>query len=119
ANAVIDLEESQSAARALGLQLQLLRATNEREIDAAFAAMAQNPPGALFVAADAYLTSRRDQIVAHVARLRIPAIYPRRDYVGAGRWVRYAARELGGVRMGSNFFRRLLEAGKTGGACCD
>src|SRR6516165_10534273 len=68
ANADIDLEELQAAARTLGLQLQLLRATSEREIDAAFAAMAQNPPGALFVAADAYLTSRRDQIAKQRAR---------------------------------------------------
>src|SRR6516162_8285742 len=88
--------------RAFGLQLQLLQATNEREIDAAFAAMAQNPPGALFVAADAYLTSRRDQIVAHVARLRIPAIYPRREYVGVGGLISYAAQALDAFRLTGN-----------------
>ena len=60
-------------------------AGNQRtRIDAAFAAMTQNPPRALFVAADAYLTSRRNQVIAHVARLRIPAIYPRRHVVAGG-----------------------------------
>jgi len=42
ANAELDLEELQTAARALDVQLQLLRATNDREIDAAFAAMTAN-----------------------------------------------------------------------------
>jgi len=114
ANADIDLEELQAAARTLGLQLQLLRATSEREIDAAFAAMAQNPPGALFVAADAYLTSRRDQIVAHVARLRIPAIYPRREYVGAGGLISYAAQALDAFRLAGNYVGRILKGEKPG-----
>jgi putative ABC transport system substrate-binding protein len=114
ANADIDLEELQAAARTLGLQLQLLRATSEREIDAAFAAMAQNPPGALFVAADAYLTSRRDQIVAHVARLRIPAIYPRREYVGAGGLISYAAHALEAIRLAGNHVGRILKGEKPG-----
>jgi putative ABC transport system substrate-binding protein len=114
ANADIDLEELQAAARTLGLQLQLLRATSEREIDAAFAAMAQNPPGALFVAADAYLTSRRDQIVAHVARLRIPAIYPRREYVGAGGLISYAAHALEAIRLAGNYVGRILKGEKPG-----
>src|SRR6516165_10339468 len=114
ANAVIDLEESQSAARALGLQLQLLRATNEREIHAAFAAMVQNPPGALFVAADAYFTSRRDQIVAQVARLRIPAIYPRREYVGAGGLISYATQALDAFRLTGTYVGRILKGEKPG-----
>jgi putative ABC transport system substrate-binding protein len=114
ANADIDLEELQAAARTLSLQLQLLRATSEREIDAAFAAMAQNPPGALFVAADAYLTSRRDQIVAHVARLRIPAIYPRREYVGAGGLISYAAQALDAIRLAGNYVGRILKGEKPG-----
>jgi putative ABC transport system substrate-binding protein len=114
ANADIDLEELQATARALGLQLQLLRATNEREIGAAFAAMAQNPPGALFVAADAYLTSRRDQIVAHVARLRIPAIYPRREYVGVGGLISYAAQALDAIRLTGSYVGRILKGEKPG-----
>jgi putative tryptophan/tyrosine transport system substrate-binding protein len=114
ANANIDLDESQAAARALGLQLQLLQATNEREIEAAFSAMGQNPPGALFVAADAYLTSRRDQIVAHVARLSIPAIYPRREYVVAGGLISYAAHALDAFRLTGTYVGRILKGEKAG-----
>src|SRR5262249_37057829 len=105
-------EEWRWAGRGLGLQHQLLRATNEREIDAAFAAMVQNLPGALFVAADAYLTSRRDQIVAQVARLRIPAIYPRREYVGAGGLISYATRALGAFRLAGPHVGRILQGEK-------
>jgi putative tryptophan/tyrosine transport system substrate-binding protein len=54
ANADTDRGELQTAARAPGLQLKLLPASNEQDIDAAFAAMAQNRPAALFVAADAF-----------------------------------------------------------------
>src|SRR5215831_13017640 len=84
ANADTDRAELRMAARAPDLRLKLLPASNEQEIDAVFAAMAQNRPAALFVAADAYFFGRSDQIIAHVARLRIPAIYPRREQVVAG-----------------------------------
>jgi ABC-type uncharacterized transport system substrate-binding protein len=114
ANAELDLEELQTAARALGVQLQLLRATNEREIDAAFAAMTANPPRALFVAADAYLTSRRNQVIAHVARLRIPAIYPRREHVVAGGLIGYAAQALDANRLAGIYVGRILKGEKPG-----
>jgi putative ABC transport system substrate-binding protein len=114
ANAEMDLTELQTAARALGLQLQLLRATNEREIDAAFADMAQNPSRALFVAADAYLTSRRNQIIAHVARLRIPAIYPRREHVAGGGLISYATQALDANRLAGIYVGRILKGEKPG-----
>jgi putative ABC transport system substrate-binding protein len=114
ANADLDLEDMQTAARAFLLQLHLLQATNEREIDAALTAMAQNPPGALFVAADAYLTSRRNQIVSHVARLRIPAIYPRREYVAAGGLISYATQVLDALRLAGTYVGRILKGEKPG-----
>jgi putative ABC transport system substrate-binding protein len=113
ANAEMDLTELQTAARALGLQLQLLRATNEREIDAAFD-MAQNPSRALFVAADAYLTSRRNQIIAHVARLRIPATYPRREHVAGGGLISYATQALDANRLAGIYVGRILKGEKPG-----
>ena len=52
ANADTEVDETQAAARTLGVQVQVLPAANEREIDAVFAAVAQNRPGAIFVAGD-------------------------------------------------------------------
>jgi hypothetical protein len=70
------LADVEATARGLGLQLITLRASDEREIDAAFAAIAQRGVGALLVGADAFLTARRDQIVLLAARGSVPALYP-------------------------------------------
>ena len=114
ANADTDAAELQTAARALGLRLQVLSATSEREIDAAFAAMAQNRPAAIFVVADANLFSHRDQMIAHVARLRIPAIYPRREQVVAGGLVSYATDALASSRVAGTYVGRILKGEKPG-----
>ena len=58
----------QEAARAFGLQLRLLRAANEQEIDAAFATLVQLRPGALLVDSDVFFNARREQFVALAAR---------------------------------------------------
>jgi putative ABC transport system substrate-binding protein len=78
------LREVQEAARAIGLQIQVLNASTSREIDAAFATLARERPDALFVAAEAFFTSRRVQIANLAARDRIPAAYWTRDIVAAG-----------------------------------
>jgi putative ABC transport system substrate-binding protein len=114
ANADTDRNELQTAARAPGLRLKLLPASNEQEIDAAFSAMTQNRPAALFVAADAYFFSRSDQIIAHVARLRIPAIYPRREQVLAGGLVSYATDPLESSRVAGTYVGRILKGEKPG-----
>jgi len=114
ANADMDAADLQTAARALGLRLQVLSATSEREIDAAFAAMAQNRPAAIFVVADANLFSHRDQMIAHVARLRIPAIYPRREQVVAGGLVSYATDALASSRVAGTYVGRILKGEKPG-----
>jgi len=92
----------------------VLSATSEREIDAAFAAMAQNRPAAIFVVADANLFSHRDQMIAHVARLRIPAIYPRREQVVAGGLVSYATDALASSRVAGTYVGRILKGEKPG-----
>ena len=65
------LRDVQEAARAIGLQIHVLNASTSREIDAAFATLARERPDALFVAPDAFFTSRRVQIATLAARDRI------------------------------------------------
>src|SRR5262249_49338154 len=64
-----------------------LNASVPSEIDSAFATLRQQRADALFVSADSFLASRRQQIVALAARDAIPAMYPNRVYVAAGGWV--------------------------------
>ena len=68
----------EAAARAIGLQIQVLNASTSREIDAAFAAFVRERPDALFVSTDPFFTSRRVQLVHLAARHAIPAIYAER-----------------------------------------
>jgi putative tryptophan/tyrosine transport system substrate-binding protein len=83
------LREVQEAAPTLGLQIQIINATTNSEIDAAFAALAREHLDALFVAGDAFLVSRRVQLVTLSVRDRIPAIYGTRDPVEVGGLMSY------------------------------
>jgi putative tryptophan/tyrosine transport system substrate-binding protein len=83
------LREVQEAAPAIGLQFQILNASTIGEIDAAFATLSRERPGAIFVASDGFFGSRRDQFVVLTARDRIPATYGNRDYVTAGGLMSY------------------------------
>src|SRR5262249_60991328 len=65
-----------------------------------------------FVRADGSLTVGRDQIVGQVAGLRIPAIYPRREYVGAGGLISYATRALDAFRLTGTYVGRILKGEK-------
>jgi putative tryptophan/tyrosine transport system substrate-binding protein len=81
----------QEAARAVGWHVHIVHATTERELDAAFARLAQLRAGALLVAADPFFISRRDYIVALAAQHAIPAIYEQREYAAAGGLMSYGA----------------------------
>jgi putative ABC transport system substrate-binding protein len=79
------------AARAKAVQLQILKASTEGEIDAAFGTLMQLQADALVVGPDVFLYSRREQLVALAARYRIPAIHEWRGAVAAGGLVSYGA----------------------------
>ena len=75
ANAETTLRDVEAAARAMGLQIQVLNASTSREIDAAFATFVRERPDALFVGRDPFFTSRRVQLATLAARHAIPATY--------------------------------------------
>jgi putative ABC transport system substrate-binding protein len=79
----------QAAAPALGLQVQILKASSDREIDAAFASLVQSRTGALLVGNDALFNSRIEQLVALAARHTIPAMYSQREFAPAGGLMSY------------------------------
>jgi putative ABC transport system substrate-binding protein len=78
------LRDVEPAARAIGMQIQVRRASSSREIDAAFATFVRERPDALFVAGDPFLNSRRVHLTQLAAFHRLPATYALRDYAEAG-----------------------------------
>jgi putative tryptophan/tyrosine transport system substrate-binding protein len=106
------LRDVEAAARALGLQHIVLRAGSEREIDTAFATMAQQSGGALDVNADPFFLARRDQIVALAARHAIPAIYPVRDFAVAGGLMSYGTDFADSYRQAGIYTGRVVRGEK-------
>ena len=78
-----------TAALARGLKLRFLEASDEKGIEAAFATLSQDKPGALLVASDPIFDVHRDKLVALVAAAAIPAIYQFRDFTAAGGLISY------------------------------
>jgi putative ABC transport system substrate-binding protein len=79
----------QEAARAKGVQLHILKAGTESEIDSAFATLVQLHAGALLVGADPFLNSRRELLVALAARHAVPAMYEWREFSASGGLISY------------------------------
>jgi ABC-type uncharacterized transport system substrate-binding protein len=82
--AASQLRDAQEAARTIGLQLHVLRASTDREVDTAFESIAQYRIPALVVASDPFFITRRDKIVALAAHHAAPAMYNIREYPVAG-----------------------------------
>jgi ABC-type uncharacterized transport system substrate-binding protein len=82
-------QDVQAAGRAIGRQVYLLKASTEDEIDAAFAAVAQQGIVALSVVGDPFLANRRDQLVGLAMRYGIPAVYEWREFAAAGGLISY------------------------------
>jgi putative ABC transport system substrate-binding protein len=107
-----DTDDMEDAARSVGQQIMVVRAKNEAEIDAAFAAITQQRVGALLVDVDAYFNSRRDQLAALAARYGIPASYNNRRYVEAGGLMSYGPNLDDAVRQAGVYVGRILKGEK-------
>jgi putative ABC transport system substrate-binding protein len=83
------LRDLPEAARAIGLQIQILNASTSREIEAAFATLVRDRADALFVAPDTFFISRRVQFATLAARQGIPTAYSTREEVEAGGLMSY------------------------------
>ena len=93
-----NLREVESAARAMGLQMRVLEARNNREIDAAFATFAHERPDALFVSSGPLFVSRPVQLVLLATRYGVPAVYPDPEHVHAGGLMSYGASRAEAMR---------------------
>jgi putative tryptophan/tyrosine transport system substrate-binding protein len=106
------IRDVQEAARAKGVQLDILKAGTESEIDAAFATLVQLHDGALVVGADAFFSSRRDQLVALAASHAVPAIYEYREFAEAGGLISYGPSITAATRQLGTYAGKILKGAK-------
>jgi putative ABC transport system substrate-binding protein len=100
------------AARSLGLQLHVLDASTEGEIDAAFEKLIEVRAGGLVVIADPFLTSQRSQIVALAARHAVPAIYGLREFAAGGGLMSYGIDLADAYRQVGIYAGKILKGAK-------
>jgi putative ABC transport system substrate-binding protein len=100
------------AGRALGLQIQVLKASTSREIEAAFATLLRDRTDALFVAGDAFFGSRRVQFATLTVRHAIPAAYSIREYVEVGGLMSYGTNTLDRFRQAGIYTGQILKGAK-------
>jgi putative ABC transport system substrate-binding protein len=106
------LRDVDAAARVLGLPLIVLTAGTERDMETAFATMAQKGGVALLVGVDPFFLERRDHIVALAARHSIPAIYPVRDFAVAGGLMSYGSDFADSYRQAGIYAGRIVRGEK-------
>ena len=100
------------AARSLGLQLHVLDASTEGEIDAAFEKLIELRAGGLLVSVDGFLLNQRNQIVALAARHAVPAIYGLREFAAAGGLMSYGTDLADGFRQVGVYAGKILKGAK-------
>jgi putative tryptophan/tyrosine transport system substrate-binding protein len=106
------LRDVQTAARAMGLQIQVLEASTSSEINAAFATFVRERPDALFVGSDIFFLSRRLQLAHLATRHAIPATYSARPYAEAGGLMSYGTNLTDAWRQLGVYTGRILKGAK-------
>jgi putative tryptophan/tyrosine transport system substrate-binding protein len=112
ANAETAVRDVQSAAHAIGLQIQVHNASTSREIEAVFATFGQARPDALFVVGDALFNSRRVQLVHLATRYGIPATFGSRVYPEVGGLMSYGTNIMDAFRQAGVYTGRILKGAK-------
>jgi putative ABC transport system substrate-binding protein len=112
ANADTVIKDGLEAARLLGRRTQILRASSELEIDAAFSTLVQQRVGGLLIGADAYFNSRSEQLGALTVRYAVPAVFQTREFAVAGGLMSYEANRSDLWRQTGVYTGRILKGEK-------
>ena len=107
-------KDMQAAASTIGWQIEFLGASNIREIDLAFANLAQKRLDALLVVPQGLLFNRRAQIVTQVTRYALPAVYPNREFAEIGGLMSYGPNSANEFRLTGVYTGRILKGEKPG-----
>jgi putative ABC transport system substrate-binding protein len=106
--AAAEAREVQNAARSAGMQLNLLNASTESEIETAFTTTVEQKSGALIIGTDPFLLGQRDQLVRLAARYALPTIYFLREFVEAGGLMSYGPNIANGYRQAGVYTGLIL-----------
>ena len=104
--------DARATATARGLALRMMPVANPAEIDRAFDAMAGDRPDGLVVSIDSLLIGQRERILARTAAIRLPAIYPAREFTDAGGLASYSARWTDMYRWAGVYAGRILKGAR-------
>jgi putative ABC transport system substrate-binding protein len=104
--------ETQTAAHTLGLQLQVLHASTERDFDTVFASLVQMRAGALVINNDAFFLSRTEQLAALTVRHAVPTIFSYREFTAAGGLMSYGGSLPDAYRLTGLYTGRILKGEK-------
>src|SRR5262249_19343510 len=111
-NTEATLKDLETAARLMGLKIKALKASSSGEINAAFATLEAERPGAIFVAPDSFFITRRVQWVRRAMLPRIPVIYPTRLFTEAGGLMSYGPSLADAYRQAGGYTGRILKGAK-------
>jgi putative ABC transport system substrate-binding protein len=111
-DANLQRRDIQAAAAAIGQDVRIFNASNESDIDTAFAALVQERADALLIGNDAFLTNRREQIVALAARHAVPTIYTFRSFAESGGLLSYSTSLVEVYRQVGLYVGRILKGEK-------
>ena len=111
-NSESTLRDAQSAARAIGVEIQFLNASTSREINVAFETFVRERPDALFVDIDPFFTSRRVQLVHLASHHRVPATYPGRQFAEVGGLMSYGSNVTDAWRQVGVYTGRILKGAR-------
>jgi putative tryptophan/tyrosine transport system substrate-binding protein len=106
------IEDAQAAARSLGLQVHVLRATRESEIDTRFADLARLQAGAMVIGNDGLFASRAEELAALGLRHAVPSVFQTREFAAAGGLVSYGAEIADAYRQLGLYAGRILKGEK-------
>jgi putative ABC transport system substrate-binding protein len=102
----------QAAARTLGLQLHILNASTDRDLDVVFAKLIQLRAGGLVISPDPFFNSRSEQLAALAVRHAVPAIFQYREFTVAGGLLSYGSDPSDSYRLAGNYTGRVLKGDK-------
>jgi ABC-type uncharacterized transport system substrate-binding protein len=106
------VRDTRAAARALGLELHIAKASSENEIEATFASLAQQRVGGVVIGPDPFFVSRSEKLARLALRHRIPAVFEFRQFVAAGGLMSYGGSLAEAYRLAGGYAGRILKGEK-------